>query len=229
MSLGSADSSSYGHRGRNSARRLAVWVLAPGLLSVLVGAALLAPTVIQAGGLGRVHQQGSALVETLPPPPPGAGSGSDLLNGQGGPRSGVSAEVADGPVDGVAFEIIVPSLDYRATVLEGTDIATLDRAPGHYLTTAWPGHTGNVGVAAHNTYWLALGNLKRGDSVQILTRHGLFAYEIRDIKIVNPDDRTVLAPTDDHRLTLTTCYPLWAGAWATQRLIFTALEVGGVE
>ena len=202
-------------------------MLSAGLLAVSIGAALVAPTIIQAAGLGGVRQPASALAETLPAPAPGTASGADAL-GSGEGSGKISTDLVDGPVDGVAFEIIVPSLGYRATVLEGTDLAILDRAPGHYLTTAWPGHTGNVGIAAHNTYWIALGNLKPGDSLQIQTRHGLFAYEIRDIKVVNPDDRTVLAATNDHRLTLTTCYPLWAGAWATQRLIFTALEVGGV-
>ena len=219
---------SYGHRGRNPARRPFAWVLSAGLLAVSIGAALVAPTIIQAAGLGSVRQSASALAETLPAPAPGTASGADALGGSGEGSGKISTDLVDGPVDGVAFEIIVPSLGYRATVLEGTDLAVLDRAPGHYLTTAWPGHTGNVGIAAHNTYWIALGNLKPGDSLQIQTRHGLFAYEIRDIKVVNPDDRTVLAATNDHRLTLTTCYPLWAGAWATQRLIFTALEVGGV-
>ena len=41
--------------------------------------------------------------------------------------------------------------------------------------------------------------------------------------IVNPDDRTVLVPdAAGFHLTLTTCWPLWAGAFATQRyVIFT--------
>jgi sortase (surface protein transpeptidase) len=34
----------------------------------------------------------------------------------------------------------------------------------------------------------------------------------------------VLVSTPEHHLALTTCYPLWAGAFATQRLIFFASQ-----
>ena len=67
-----------------------------------------------------------------------------------------------------------------------------------------------------------------GDQVQIVTQHGLYAYQITASWVTDPNDRTVLAPTSYDRLTLTTCYPLWAGAFATRRLIFTAKELGGV-
>jgi len=37
---------------------------------------------------------------------------------------------------------------------------------------------------------------------------------------VNPNNRTVLVPdAPGYHLTLTTCWPLWAGAFATQRYI----------
>lgn len=201
------------HRGRlyTAARLLA-------LQAIVAGTVLAAPTLIQATGWGRDHRVASA--ETATVPAPAAGSASDLMNG-----AGPAAQLTDGPVNGVDFEIMIPSLGYRATVLEGTGDGVLAQGPGHYVSTAWPGQTGNVGVAAHNTYWMALGNLRPGDRVDVQGHHGLFTYAIRSITIVNPDDRTVLAPTDDHRLTMTTCYPLWAGAWATQRMIFTAFQV----
>jgi sortase A len=83
-------------------------------------------------------------------------------------------------------------------------------------------------VAGHNTYWLSFNRLRVGDRVEIRTQHGLYVYEINGSSVVDPNDRTVLSATSDHRLTLTTCYPLWAGAFATKRLIFTAREIGGV-
>jgi LPXTG-site transpeptidase (sortase) family protein len=132
------------------------------------------------------------------------------------------------PVDGVWFEIRVPAVGYRGVVRQGVGLNVLDRGPGHYPSTPWPGQPGNVGLAGHNTFWLSFSHLKPGDRVEIRTQHGLYVYEITGSKVVDPNDRTVLAPTDDHRLTLTTCYPLWAGAFATKRLVFTAREIGGV-
>jgi LPXTG-site transpeptidase (sortase) family protein len=127
-----------------------------------------------------------------------------------------------GPVDGVDFAIRVPRIDYYHAVQEGIDSNTLLSGPGHYPEMAWPGQPGNVGVAAHNTYWIRFGDLARGDEVDLETRYGTYKYRVTGSRIVNPDDRTVLVQTPDRRLTLTTCWPLYAGAFAQQRYVITA-------
>jgi len=129
------------------------------------------------------------------------------------------------PVNGVDFAIEVPKLNYFAAVREGTGSATLANGPGHYPTMKWPGQPGNVGVAAHNIYWIHFDDLKAGDVIVLQTRWGDYRYQVTGKRLVSPEDLTVLAPSNDRRLTLTTCWPLWAGAFATQRLIFTAEEV----
>ncbi len=147
------------------------------------------------------------------------------------PRPGIVAAPADPvqtPVDGVWFEMLIPAVGYRAVVRQGVGSNALDNGPGHYPSTPWPGQPGNIGVAEHNTFWLSFSHLKAGDRVEIQTQHALYIYEITGSKIVSPSDRTVLAPTRDNQLTLTTCYPLWAGVFATKRLVFTAREIGGV-
>ena len=134
------------------------------------------------------------------------------------------------PVNGVDFAIRVPKIDYFAAVQEGVSSNILDIGPGHYPETKWPGQVGTVGVAAHNTYWLKFADLKAGDAVILETRYGTFRYRVTGTRLVLPDDRTVLVPnTRDRRLTLTTCWPLWAGAWATQRLIIFTVEVSPNE
>jgi len=128
---------------------------------------------------------------------------------------------------GIAFAIRVPRLGYFAAVRQGVSLDVLFDGPGHYPTTAMPGQRGNVGIAAHNTYWIAFGSLVPGDAVILETRQGTFTYKIYGSSIVAPNNGTVLAPTTDHRLTLTTCWPLWAGALATRRLVFFAEQVSG--
>ena len=124
------------------------------------------------------------------------------------------------PVKGVDFAIKVPRLHYFAAVREGTDAQTLFDSPGHYPQSMWPGDQGVVGVAAHNVYWINFPELKKGDEIDIDTRYGTYRYHVTGTKIVNPDDRTVLVPdTPGYHLTLTTCWPLWAGAFATQRYV----------
>jgi len=127
------------------------------------------------------------------------------------------------PVDGVDFAIQVPKLNYFAAVREGVSSGVLYGGPGHYPETPWPGDLGTVGVAAHNVYWINFPELKVGDEVDLQTRYGLYRYRVTGARIVDPSDRTVLVPqSGGHHLTLTTCWPLWAGAFATQRyVIFT--------
>jgi sortase A len=130
------------------------------------------------------------------------------------------------PVNGVDFAIRIPRLGYYAAVKEGIDAGVLYSGPGHYPTTMWPGDAGTVGVAAHNVYWINFPQLTKGDEIDIETRYGVYRYRMTASEVVNPDNRTVLVPySDGYRLTLTTCWPLWAGAFATQRYVIFAQQV----
>ncbi|OLD49683.1 MAG: hypothetical protein AUI42_06750 [Actinobacteria bacterium 13_1_40CM_2_65_8] len=124
------------------------------------------------------------------------------------------------PVDGVDFAIRVPRLGYVAAVKEGISSSVLYASPGHYPQTVWPGDPGTVGIAAHNVYWINFPQLARGDEIDVETRYGTFKYHVTGSKVVNPNDRSVLLPNaPGYHLTLTTCWPLWAGAFATQRYV----------
>jgi sortase A len=130
------------------------------------------------------------------------------------------------PVDGVDFAIRIPKLGYFAAIKEGVDTGVLYSGPGHYPTTRWPGDPGTVGVAAHNVYWINFPQLQQGDEVDLETRYGLYRYRVASSEIVNPDNRTALVTdVNGYHLTLTTCWPLWAGAFATQRYIIHADQV----
>jgi len=129
------------------------------------------------------------------------------------------------PVKGVDFAIRVPKLKYFAAVREGTSTTVLYSGPGHYPGTVWPGDQGTVGVAAHNVYWINFPLLKSHDEIDIETRYGTYRYTVTGSKVVNPDDRTVVvAHAPGYNLVLTTCWPLWAGAFATQRYVIFAQQ-----
>ena len=176
-----------------------------GLLALIAFAGDFALGLYRAGQLDRTFQ---SQVAAIPPP-----------------VQADSSRVQPYPVDGVDFAIKVPRIDYSAAVAEGVDSGTLASGPGHYPGTAWPGQDGDVGVAAHNVYWIRFDDVKVGDEVQLMTRWGTYTYRVTERKIVWPNDRTVLVPTPEPRLTLTTCWPLWAGAFANQRLVFFADQV----
>jgi LPXTG-site transpeptidase (sortase) family protein len=203
-------------------------LLATGSIAFLAGLTLLltslAPMFVQRSDSATVVAPLAAPVTTALGPSVAVAPSPSIP----GPKPATIAQPPDTRVDGVSFEMRIPVLGYSAMVHQGVSLNILARGPGHYPTTAWPGQPGNVGVAAHNVYWLSLNRLKAGDRIEIQTQHGLYTYEITGSKVTDPNDRTVLAATSDDRLTLTTCYPLWAGALATKRLIFFAREIGGV-
>ena len=129
------------------------------------------------------------------------------------------------PVDGIDFAIRVPKLNYYAAVREGVTQTILYSGPGHYPNTSWPGNPGTVGVAAHDVYWIQFPQLVVGDEVDLETRYGTYKYTITGTRIVNPDNTTALVPNaPGYHLTLTTCWPTWAAALATQRYIIFAKQ-----
>ena len=122
------------------------------------------------------------------------------------------------------FALWIPALGYYAAVRQGVGGSVLAGGPGHYPTTAWPGQPGTVGVAAHNTFWIAFDRLKPGDEIVLQTRTGSYRYRVSAIRIVAADDRSLFPARTEHRLALTTCWPLWAGALAPRRLAIVADE-----
>jgi LPXTG-site transpeptidase (sortase) family protein len=225
--LMTVDLRNAGHKRLRPARRgprPATLLLAAGVVAFISGIAIvgtgLAPMFGFGGETATVAQP--ALVQSVADPNPGSAGGVSA-----GFNAVTAPAIVDVPVNGISFQIRIPALHYSAAVREGVDAKTLTRGPGHYPTTAWPGREGTVGVAAHNVYWLSFNRLQVGDRVELQTRHGLFAYEITGSKITVATDVAVLHSTTEHRLALTTCYPLWAGAFATKRLVFFARQIGG--
>jgi sortase A len=140
--------------------------------------------------------------------------------------AGTDHKLLEHPVKGIDFAIRVPKLKYFAAVREGVDTTILYSGPGHYPGTVWPGDQGTVGVAAHNVYWINFPRLARGDEIDIETRYGTYRYTVTGSKIVNPDNRTVLvADAPGYNLVMTTCWPLWAGAFATQRYVIFGQQI----
>ncbi len=67
-----------------------------------------------------------------------------------------------------------------------------------------------------------LGNLKIGDLLIVKTSAGTFTYKISGTRIVHEDDKTVIVPTDNAILTMTTCYPFNFIGNAPDRYIVSA-------
>jgi sortase A len=138
-----------------------------------------------------------------------------------------ASESTPAPVtDGLIGRIEIPRLLLSAVVLEGTDKTTLRRAVGHIPGTALPGQPGNVGLAGHrDTFFFPLKDLRIKDEVQLSTLKGNFEYEVESLRVVEPDNVGVLAPSGENVLTLVTCYPFYFAGPAPKRWIVTARQV----
>jgi sortase A len=156
------------------------------------------------------------------------------------------------PIGTGIANLYIPRLgtDYHFTIVQGTDDASLERGPGHYVDTALPGQVGNFAIAGHRVGkgepFLNLDHLQPGDPVVVETKNDWYIYRVKgnvqtgDLndkgtdgvpgrEIVSPNDIGVVAPVPDHPgaapteklMTMTTCHPKFT---ANQRMIvFSAL------
>jgi sortase A len=128
--------------------------------------------------------------------------------------------------DGLIGRIEIPRLLLSLAVLEGIDNSTLRHAVGHIPGTALPGEPGNVGVAGHrDTFFRPLKDLKIKDEIQFSTLKGDFKYEVESLRVVEPDNVGVLAPSGENVLTIVTCYPFNYIGSAPKRWIVRARQV----
>ena len=129
--------------------------------------------------------------------------------------------------------IVIPKLGVDTVVVEGISPAALKAGAGHYPDTPLPGEVGNMAIAGHRTTYgkpfANIDKLEPGDPIYLETPLGGYLYTVsRDPLIIEPTDRSVLAPTDAPTLTLTTCHPKFS---AVSRLVVQAelTKAGDVE
>lgn len=125
--------------------------------------------------------------------------------------------------DGAVAKLLIAKIDLNAYVMQGTDQDSLSKGPGHYEETPLPGEKGNSAIAGHRTMhghpFRYLDRLEAGDRIVTYTEAKKAEYRVLVVKRVDPTDVEVIAPTDDDRLTLTTCNPVGS---ARQRLVVVA-------
>jgi sortase A len=120
--------------------------------------------------------------------------------------------------------IRIAAIDVDAIVVQGTTAAALRAGAGHYTKTPLPCDSGNVSIAGHRTTYgkpfANLDRLKIGDTIELATPVGGCVYEVsRDPFVVGKNDLSVINPSPERILTLTTCHPKGSAA---QRLVIRA-------
>lgn len=118
-------------------------------------------------------------------------------------------------------------MDLDTVVVQGTDTASLEKGPGHFPETPFPGEGGTVGIAGHRTTYGApfrnADSMERGDRIVLEMPYATIVYRVQKTEIVDPSSVGVVEDVGYERLVLTTCHPLYSAA---QRLIVFARAVG---
>jgi sortase A len=127
-----------------------------------------------------------------------------------------------GPGDAIG-RIVIPRIGASYDMVQGTDASSLERGPGHYPETAFPGLGRTVAVAGHRTTYLApfrhLDALASGDRIVLKMPYARFTYVVQYRRIVVPTALWVIRDVGYERLVLSACNPLYS---ATQRIIVFA-------
>jgi len=126
--------------------------------------------------------------------------------------------------------ISIPRLDRQAVILAGASGQALAFGPTHVNGTAAPGQPGTIVYAAHrDTHFTFMGELTRGDIIQVTSRTGTqYAYRVEGFRVARWD-RSGLDPAVPGRLVLVTCWPLDAQSAGPLRYLAEAVLVDKPE
>jgi sortase A len=132
-----------------------------------------------------------------------------------------------------AARLRIPRLRYDEIVLEGATPRTLAFGPARLLSGAVFGEHGNLELAGHRDTWFKrLEAVELGDGIELEwyddRRGGLRSrsYGVSTIRVVTPEDVSLLAPTSEDTLTLVTCYPFGRSPRSPLRYMIRASPLG---
>ena len=113
--------------------------------------------------------------------------------------------------------IDLPTLHRRYVVVQGTDLETLRKGPGHYPATSLPGQGGTVAIAGHRTTYLApfrtIDQLRPGQPIILDMPYARFTYTVERTQVVLPTALWITHRVPGpERLVLSACHPLYSAS-----------------
>lgn len=110
----------------------------------------------------------------------------------------------------------IDRINLDVVLVQGTDTSSLQKGPGHYEKTAFPGQGSTVGVAGHRTTYLApfrqIDDLRPGDEIRVEMPYAVFTYTVTKHEIVDPSDVGIVKPVGYEQLVMTACHPVYSAA-----------------
>jgi len=123
--------------------------------------------------------------------------------------------------------ILVENLNIQGEIVQGENSQRMNDGFWHFPTSALPGERGNAVIIGHRFMHLPprkdtffnLEDIKIGEKINIISNSGNLTYIVVETKVVEPNDISVITDSDDYKLTLITCTPLWT---SEKRFVVTA-------
>jgi sortase A len=120
--------------------------------------------------------------------------------------------------------IHIPHIHAAYVVVKGTGTSELEKGPGVYPETRFPGIPGTTAIAGHRTTYLApfrhIDALGPGDQILLDMPYAHFTYTVVGSRVVLPSDvAAAVDPVGYSRLVLSACTPLFS---AEKRLLVYA-------
>ncbi|MGQ9682717.1 MAG: sortase [Anaerolineae bacterium] len=203
------------------------------LAIAILGYALLGdPSPVQRAAMEGVTSVPPVIVGASPEPP--ATQPTDRATPE------VPTPIPSGPptrikAPAIGLDAPIVEVGWHTTSIDGTDILEWDvpdDAAGYHRGSAFPGHRGNTVISGHNNMgtevFRHLIDLNVGDEITLLVGERSFHYRVAQKELVqeqgaSPEQQREnarwIAPTEDERLTLVTCWPYTGNS---HRLILVA-------
>ncbi len=122
--------------------------------------------------------------------------------------------------------LVIPKIGVDNLIIEGANEQSLWRGIWRFPTSSTPDLGGNTVLTGHRFQYLAgphtlylLDQMAVGDVVIVYWKGKEYDYAIRERRIVNPDQVSILDNTPNAQLTIFTCTPLFT---TKQRLVLIA-------
>ncbi len=141
-----------------------------------------------------------------------------LLPSEAGRIAFLASELQRHAGDGSPVGIVhIPRIHADYVVVKGTGTSELEKGPGVYPETRFPGIPGTTAIAGHRTTWLApfrhIDALRPGDRILLDMPYAHFTYTVVGSRVVLPTDVTAAVdPVGYSRLVLSACTPLFSAA-----------------
>ncbi|WP_051670851.1 class D sortase [Bryobacter aggregatus] len=145
-----------------------------------------------------------------------------LPKGNPAPHHKVSTRPAAASALGLGV-IDIPRLKLTSLIRPTDEDRDLSRGVGHVRGTAFPGQAGTVALAGHrDTFFRDLRWIRDGDTIRLRLPGGTKLYQVKETKVVEPTDVSVLHGNNRDRLVLITCFPFHYIGPAPHRFIVIA-------